>query len=282
MAKEIKEPDKLNNEVLEDAEIEALYKASLEAEVPDFWDKIEAGIKAEVKTDNVVSFDNAKQKAVEKLKDKNAAKPKRNMRPYMGLIAAAVLMIIIAVPIFLSGLGDRKKLESEKKAEDTTAAFDMDSMESAMSDSAAKNEAVAGAEAMAEAAEESAAEAPVAEATTAAPAAEDFEDAYESAGDDAELNFEDGKSKTSYNRKISGADAQKIVIVRGNVVVKGDKYIIRDVKNEGESVKLDKDEYEIENPDDMVKYMEEYDGEILVWVCALHDDKLYVYGPAED
>ena len=294
MAKDIKEPDKLNNEVLEDAEIEALYKASLEAEVPDFWDKIEAGIKAEVKADNapsqaqaaggnVVSFETAKQKAEDKRNDK-AVKTKRYMRPYMGLIAAAVLMIIIAVPIFILGLGDRKKLENEKKADATTTAeFSMDN---AMSDSSAKAEAAAETDAAAGAVAESAEAPAMEETTTQASLDEDYAESYEDAAEDAEENSDRGKDelnyKINYKNGISSADAKKIVIIRGEVVLKGDKYIFRDIKNETETVKLDKDEYEVENPEDLVRCMEEYDGEIVVWVCALHGDKLYVYGPAED
>ena len=87
---------------------------------------------------------------------------------------------------------------------------------------------------------------------------------------------DDAKYSNSAGLNYSG----KTVIMWADVVQKGDKYLLTNVKPEKD--KLEYEEYEVENPDELMKYMKDFDGEVKVWVCAVKGNKVYVYGPAED
>ncbi|MBR4514520.1 MAG: hypothetical protein IKO61_06500 [Lachnospiraceae bacterium] len=280
---------------MDDERIEQLYMESLKADVPDYWSKIEAGIKASGASvdnassdevtiakadvnssgDNVISFDAAKKD----IGKKKAAK--RNMRPYVGLIAAAVLMVVVVVPVFLAGFEDRRKSDEQSDNtgySTTTAAMNMEDSISARGDNkeAMETEAAVAEEPAAEAAMESAGE------------EEMYDDAEYEAAETTEASAaldgtrDYGQGELDYKTNGIAGSTEKIVILKAEVVLKGDKYLFTKIKPDDSKTKLKKEEYEVENPEELVKYMEDFDGAIEVWVCSIHGDKIYVYGPAED
>ena len=254
---------------MDNEELEKLYKEALNADVPDYWDKIEAGIKATGES-KIISLDAAREKK---------AKTGRNMKPYIGLIAAAILMVVIAVPVFIAGFGDRRKNDSKESKDMPAESFSGDAVsalgkaETAAAETTAAPTEAAMAEMAAEAAEgEMNDEAPYYEDAAAEADAEEAES--------TEVRETDSSDDAKYSNSAGLNYTGKTVIMWADVVQKGDKYLLTNVKSEKD--KLEYEEYEVENPDELMKYMKDFDGEVKVWVCAVKDNKVYVYGPAED
>lgn len=105
----------LNNlEKLSNEEIDA-YISNKEADVPDLWSRISAGFDMEVASmnnSNVVSFADAKATC-----DANKSNVNKKLRrKYFGLAAAAVLCVLIAIPVlFNSGLGVKDETSDTRK-----------------------------------------------------------------------------------------------------------------------------------------------------------------------
>lgn len=105
----------LNNlEKLSNEEIDA-YISNKEADVPDLWSRISAGFDMEVASmnnSNVVSFADAKA-----TRDVNKSSVNKKLRrKYFGLAAAAVLCVLIAIPVLLnSGLGVKDETSDTRK-----------------------------------------------------------------------------------------------------------------------------------------------------------------------
>ncbi len=261
---------------MDNEELEKLYMEALNADVPDYWDKIEAGIAKEkqpAKAD-IISFDAARAKKPEKAKLKTK---------HAGLIAAAVLMIAVAVPVLALGLGSRKKNDSKSLTYDSAESVSGDKADDAVMEEyeAAEATTEAATEAfvaeMAEMADEpTAGEESDEEDAHAAPAESESEEAS------ADRNKESMGMQGKYTNSSASAVRGVPVVLTADIVQKGEKYIFTGISTTDKNVKIEHDEYEVENPDDLVKYMSENESGIKTWVCALNGSRVYVYGPAED
>lgn len=86
-----------NNEALTEQEIDA-YLSVMEEDTPDLWDKVEAGFAKEA--ENVKGNGNDKVTSITSRKIK---------RKYIGIIAACVLAVVVAIPVLGGVMGGRNK-----------------------------------------------------------------------------------------------------------------------------------------------------------------------------
>ena len=141
--KDEKELLKLNNEnsysddaltPLEIAEVEALYEKALEADVPDIWDRIVAGLDSEGAgdiTDEKSEHVSAGQKAEEKPDGKKVVSlidRKRRRKTYISVMAAAAAVILILIPTYLYGLNKHPKAKDNASSQNV-GNMDVDGMD---------------------------------------------------------------------------------------------------------------------------------------------------------
>lgn len=141
--KDEKELLKLNNEnsysddaltPLEIAEVEALYEKALEADVPDIWDRIVAGLDSEGAgdiTDEKSEHVSAGQKEEEKPDSKKVVSlidRKRRRKTYISVMAAAAAVILILIPTYLYGLNKHPKTKDNASSQNV-GNMDVDGMD---------------------------------------------------------------------------------------------------------------------------------------------------------
>lgn len=141
--KDEKELLKLNNEnsysddaltPLEIAEVEALYEKALEADVPDIWDRIVAGLDSEGAgdiTDEKSEHVSAGQKEEEKPDGKKVVSlidRKRRRKTYISVMAAAAAVILILIPTYLYGLNKHPKTKDNASSQNV-GNMDVDGMD---------------------------------------------------------------------------------------------------------------------------------------------------------
>lgn len=141
--KDEKELLKLNNEnsysddaltPLEIAEVEALYEKALEADVPDIWDRIVAGLDSEGAgdiTDEKSEHVFAGQKEEEKPDGKKVVSlidRKRRRKTYISVMAAAAAVILILIPTYLYGLNKHPKTKDNASSQNV-GNMDVDGMD---------------------------------------------------------------------------------------------------------------------------------------------------------
>ena len=104
-----------------DAEIEQEYLRMLDSEVPDLWNRIEAGLKTPEET-RFAAFEQAQEQAANVISMETAAKKKtENKKRYafwIGGIAAAAVVILLSV--FLIGRFGREKKSNDSDTLDMT------------------------------------------------------------------------------------------------------------------------------------------------------------------
>lgn len=95
------------------------YLDAADMETPDLWNKIETGFEQEIEA--------VKNEELEReLKLKKARKKK-----WIGILAAAFLLVLIAVPVIMSGLGKRDKGETSVADNSMNDSYEMEDAEEA-------------------------------------------------------------------------------------------------------------------------------------------------------
>ena len=102
----------LNSEALSEQEMNA-YLSLVQEDTPDLWDRIEDGFAREA--------ENVKDNGNDKVINITSRKMKRK---YIGIIAACVLAVVIAIPVLGGAMGERNKSDNSVCKDSDNASYD--------------------------------------------------------------------------------------------------------------------------------------------------------------
>ena len=270
MNKDFNENDELNM----DLDLEALYKEAMPA--PDLWNRIETGIAAGQGTAQVEARPAENTQSQAQIVDLEAARKRKARKKTIGILAAAAVMLLIAIPTVILTSGKRDKQETKEDVDQSLSIEMSKDAVNGVADEKKKDSSLhffAGAGDVPEANEE----APMTEA--AVEETDDAEDVQEAPAAVQETEEKEAEATTQSamqedrSAEISGAERTEDMF-EGELVFEGGAYYAENVKTPlTYDSYYELDRFRVTNPEALEPFELEEGKRYKVWLVPEEIDR---------